>query len=555
MRPTAERPTAAPHNAPPAELARSPAAARIGRLAAASGLGLAHFEYRRHLRPPDHWAPPDRPDLFGETAWVAGRLVEPKYGPFRHDSPMASFHPGHRAKWTAHELCHALVGHAWRPDATPLFLALGCRLAELLPVALYYFLDEAGLRRCPDHAGAGPLFGAYCAACERAALDGPGPVDDRWFADGRAFVEAELAAVDRSRRLGRPVHHRYATLDLQSDALAYVDAHRRRLTSPEYRRYAERFPAPGRDHRTLDALEARVRALLDDLCGGPAAAPLAGDRWRWVSHDLGWRLTQIAAESDPELGDGLDRLIEALADNPTEAGVKRLIAGYRALHADWIMPEPEDAFAVGYPLPDLALGFAVDQAAEGVAQGMPATAELLGDALGPVVEAFVTGERATRGPIARRFARFLAAEAPGPAADLAAYEAAVAHPEAPDPAIDGFGPDAPPRDDRLQRPRGVELLAPAVDVRQLAARLRDDPDAVPDDLAALPEKPHRLAVRRTAGGDVIVAELSPAAAAALERLERGPAPASDLALAPDERRSLSALGFLAPAAWALGDDG
>lgn len=548
------RPSPAPAgplpNTPPAELARSPAAARVGRLAAASGLGLSHFEYRRHLRPPDHWAPADRPDLFGDPHWSAGRLVEPKYGPFALDAPLGSFHPGHRAKWTAHELCHALVGHAWRPDATPLFLALGARMAELLPVALYYFLDEAGLRRCPDHAGGGALFGAFCPACERAAEAGPIDVDDRWLTRGRRFVEDELAAVAASRRLGRPIPRRWTTLDLQTDALAYVAAHGRRLMSPTFRRFADRFPAPDRTHATLDALEARLRALLDDLCGGAPAAPLAGDWWRWVAHDLGWRVAQIGAECEPELAAALDALLDALADDPTEAGAARLIAGYRALHDDWIMPEPAEVFAVGYRLP-AGFGFAADQAAEGIASVMPATAEALGDALAPVVRIFVESEPPTRGPIARRFARFLAAEAPGPVADLAAYEAAVAHPAPQDAAFEAFGPDAPAADDRLRRVDGVELLHPGVDVRPLAEQLAgDDPDAAPD-LDDLPPKPHALAVRRTAGGDVIVAELTPDAVRALARLDRGPASAADLALSADTLASLRTLGFVAPAAWAL----
>lgn len=540
-------------NCPPAELARSPAAARIGRLAAASGLALTHFEYRHHLRPPDHWAPADRPDLFGDPAWQRGRFVEPRYGPFSLEGALGSFHPGHRAKWTAHELCHALVGHAWRPDASPLFLALGARMAELLPVALYYFLDEAGLRRCPEHASGGPLFKAFCPACERAALDGPGPVDEGWFAKGRAFVEAELAAVERARRTGRPISHRWATLDLQSDALAYVGAHRLRLMSSEYARFAELFPAPGRDHATLDAIEARVRAVLDDLCGGPEAAPLEpADPWRWVAHDIGWRLLQIGAECEPELGHAIGRLVEALADAPTGDGIVDAIDGYHMLHDDWIMPEPRDVFAVGLALPGMrGYGFAWDQAATGIADVMPGTVELLGEALTPVVEAFVAGEAPTRAPIARRFARFLAAEAPGAVADVAAYEAAVAHPEPPDPAVDAFGPLARPLDDRIRRAPGVELLRPGIDVRGLVARLEDDPDGLPEDLDALPTEAQILAVRRTAGGDVLVAELSPGAAAAFEALADGPKPAAALGLDATEQRSLQTLGFLAPAGWAV----
>ncbi|MCA9546622.1 MAG: hypothetical protein KC613_19590, partial [Myxococcales bacterium] len=125
--------------APDAELHRSPAAALVGRLAAASSLRLSHFEHRLHLPTPFAWADPDRPDLAGVPTWQGGRLQEHKFQHFRGDNPVGSFHPGHRAKWTAHELCHGVVGFAWAPTATPLFHTLAARLNEVVPVALYYF--------------------------------------------------------------------------------------------------------------------------------------------------------------------------------------------------------------------------------------------------------------------------------------------------------------------------------------------------------------------------------------------------------------------------------
>ena len=176
--------------APDHELSRSPAAARVGRLAAASGLALNHFEHRVHLPVPDHWLPDDRADLGG----TGGHLVEHKYAHHRNDDLLGSFNPGHRAKWTAHELCHGLAGFAWRPGATPLFHALSARLSEVVPVALWYFFDEAGLRRCPDHDG--PLFGLYCPACEAAAttmLMKPGPATSAASIPGASARRAATA--------------------------------------------------------------------------------------------------------------------------------------------------------------------------------------------------------------------------------------------------------------------------------------------------------------------------------------------------------------------------
>ncbi|MEC9072019.1 MAG: hypothetical protein VX938_06550, partial [Myxococcota bacterium] len=178
--------------APSHELTRSPAASRIGELAAESELFLAHFEHRVQLDLPEDWIPQDRQDLAGSSVWQGGVLPEPKYQCFRHDLLVGSFHPGHRAKWTAHELCHGLVGFGWRPGASRLFLALAARLAEALPVALWYFLDEAGLQRCHAHRGDGPLHGRYCSACEEAARGGSLVSDgdaERWRAEGVRFVE------------------------------------------------------------------------------------------------------------------------------------------------------------------------------------------------------------------------------------------------------------------------------------------------------------------------------------------------------------------------------
>ena len=280
-------------NAPPSELSRSPAAARIGELAAASGLFLSHFEQRWEPEWPEPWNPQGRPDLGERAGWVHGVLPETKFRTFQLDRLIGSLHPAHRAKWTAHELSHGLVGFAWKPGATPLWRATAARIAELLPVTLWYFLDEAGLQRCPDHAGGGPLFGTHCPACEDAARRGPVPADATdWHARARAYVEAELAAVAETRRLGRPVSHRHATLVLCSDGLAYEAAHGARVESAAFHSWVERFCEEGDGwHASLDALEARVLALLDDLTGGPAAAPWTGGRERWIAQDLGWRLS------------------------------------------------------------------------------------------------------------------------------------------------------------------------------------------------------------------------------------------------------------------------
>src|SRR5690349_7338010 len=139
---------------PSPEHQRSRAAQRVAQLAVKSSLFFTNFEHRARVTLPATWLPEGATEP--PLSFQGGVLAEPKYQAFRHDLLIASFHPGHRAQWTAHELCHALVGFAYRPGAPLLFHALGAWLAELLPVALWYFFDEAGLRKCERHEGQGP---------------------------------------------------------------------------------------------------------------------------------------------------------------------------------------------------------------------------------------------------------------------------------------------------------------------------------------------------------------------------------------------------------------
>jgi hypothetical protein len=525
-------------NAPADELLRCPAARRIGALAHESELLLSHFEHRHHLPVPDHWLPVGRPDLVGSPSWRGGYLCEHKFTHFRYDNPVGSFHPGHRAKWTAHELCHALIGFAWRPDASPLFYCLAGRLAEVLPVALWYFFDEAGLRRCPVHEGAGPLFNAHCASCERAAALGPseGPVDPQWAARGRAFVEAELAAIAETRAKGTAVIHRYATIDLHSDALAWTAAHRLRLESPEFARFRERFLTPAQGaHETLDSLVSRVREVGDDLAGGPPARPLEGNRALWIAQDVAWRLTLIIAECEGVVVDALDGLVNHLADAPTEQSMGEVIEAYHGLREEWILPSPDDLFAVGYPLPG-GYGYATEQVAQGIASVCPKTASLLDDTFEALVDEFVRVETPRRVPVARRFAAFLADAVPGTAADLARYEAAVGHPGEADPEADAFGADAAGDVTHLRLSRGVEILALASDLT---------PYIGGDGAGGC-----HLVVRRTSGGEVVIAELSPETAAVLQVLaNEGSAPTETLGLKPEELDALRGLGVVMPVNW------
>lgn len=425
---------------PPIELARTPAAARIGALAAEAGLFCFHFEHRVHLALPEHHVPSGHPELTEPPVWSDGVLPEPKYQSFRHDLPIGSFHPQHRGKWTAHELCHGLVGFGWSPRATPFFHATAGRLAELLPVALWYWFDEAFLRRCPLHQGGGALFRLFCAACERVQ----GPHEDRQavarIADGLAYMDAELAAVDATRATGTVAPHRHATLDLSSDGVAYAQSHGERLASPEFAELVQGFVVEGGGlSGSLDALVERVvevaRALLLDEPLRPLAPSAAHGSARWILQDVAWRLICVRCQTGGDAADGLESALDGLRavtsattdpgrdpQREVRAAVTAAADAYRALHADFDLPDPDDVFALGYDLDGLGDAGATRQLGAGLAEVCAGSLDLAGP--GPLADLVATDRSApSRRPLVDRWARAL--EGGGDAGALARLEAAL----------------------------------------------------------------------------------------------------------------------------------
>lgn len=561
---------AAPDGAPRQEYARTPAAARIAQLATDAGLFHFHFERRAHLPLPEAWIGPGAAGLADPPQWSDGVLPEAKYQSFRHDLAIASYHPHHRAKWAVHELCHGLVGFAWRRDATPFFHATAGRLAELLPVALWYFFDEAFLRRCPDHQGAGSLFRTLCPRCE--AVASPLPDDPHgvgFLRDGLTFVDRELTAIARSRRLGRPIPHLWATIDLCSDGVAYARAHGARLASDDMAAWADRLlVAGGGWSPDLDQLEARVVDVLAALLGegpAPALAPTpAHARWRWILADVGFRLATVRADTDGEALDALDAALDVLAAGVQlttrsdlspdevarrcgEATVEARVR-YDQLAEEWEMPDGRDVFALGYAAPGADPGGAL--LADGVRSVMPLTTTLLDAHLDDVCDAFARADGLSREPVAARFARFLADAAPA-VADLAAWEALTAHLPTPSDRLSG-----PAADDRLRLADGFVAATFAADVLSLAERV--DAGAVDlvwvDGHAALhahdgeppAQEPFGLVVGRDDDGEIVLVELDADAACALRDHPDDPSPHLD----PDERAALAEVGVLVPVAWA-----
>jgi hypothetical protein len=521
---------------------RSPAAQTIGAMAQASGVFLSHFEHRLAMPLPPSWTDGQARE---PPHFVGGVLEEPKYQAFGHDLLVASFHPGHRAKWTAHELCHALVGFAYHPEASLLFHALAAWLAELMPVALWYFFDEAGVRRCADHQYGGPVFQRHCDACEEAARAGArrSTADDRkHVAEGRAFVDRELAAIARSRRLGRPRGALHASIDLASDGLAYAHAHGPRLRAPEMERFVAQFFAANQGHHaSLDALEARVSEVCAALCGKKPAPPWQATRWDYTAQDVGYRLLALRSAATQHAAE-LDRMIDRLAGQRTRAGLVRTIRTYCALwsseppRARRDLLAPEQLFAVGYALPE-AQGHALSQLCEGIASACPNAWEALGRTRVALAARFADEDLPERTPLGRRFARWLAQAQPGPVADLARLEAAITHVRARDALAVQLDPHEA-ADDRVRFSSGVEVVRLNHDVASLSA-------AEARKARRLPEV-RVLLVARAGEQDVDLIELPEQVAARLEQAGEPGTPRTALGLSEETVDELLEARWIAP---------
>jgi hypothetical protein len=575
-------------SAPSEDILRSPAALVVGRLASAHGLHLFNYEARVELEWPDAWLPDDRPDLGVDglpPLWDRGVLPEPKYAAFRHDLLTGSLHPGQRAKWTAHELAHGLVGFAWDAEGSTLFHALAARLAEALPVALWYFWDEAWLHRCPRHAAARLVGPAWCPDCEVAArtpffatTPPPHAVPDaepgRWLSEGMDFLRREVDATLASARRGAPVFSPWGSIDLMADGLAYAGAHAHRLRSPEFQSWIARFcvPSPARAgwHSTLESLAERVLAVAEAILHG---APLVPETPRTplghVLTDLGLRILQVTADTDGECWQELDRLVVRLADaaQRDEVGapevaaeaIAETIAGWEALHAEYELPDADALFAVGTSLP------AASGDTEPVRRGLGLRAlragleTVCGRTIGLLCEAgdltpldadalpcedliadFAYESDVSRARLGRRFAAWLT-QRDHPLADVARLEAAIGCAEPPDPALltlgwDGADPDG------LRLARGVELVESERDTAAIVMH-----GAAPDEATV---GPRAWLVRRDAADQIGLTAVSAGTASAVREEFLTEDGALD-AQAAYELNLLAEEGFVVPDRWSL----
>lgn len=392
-------------NIPELDLNRSSIAKHIGKLAEMNGLFLSHYEYRQQFDAPDIWKNSNRLDLEFDVGWENGSLKEFKYQSFRNDIRIGSFNPAHQNKWTSHELCHGLVGFAWNKNWQFFDHAIAARLSELLPVVVYYFYDEADCQRCEKHAFPNIFYG-YCAECELKSHLGPKENAEQrsfWMKKGKQFFDNEMRSIKASLEQRRCFYHIDHHLNLMSDGLAYASQQYKRISSPEYIDFIERFYTDKDYFSTIEDLMRHVEQVHDDLLMERLVDYKFGDPNSHKIKDLAWRFYELSADCSDELKESILNLIDEVTTNFDKDDFDYALNSYKNLLEEWELPEIDDIYAFGYHI-DNKVGYSTKLIREGLESAFVDNIEVIES---KVIDDFMEKDRRKRGLLAQRFTRYL----------------------------------------------------------------------------------------------------------------------------------------------------
>lgn len=356
---------------PKRDFSRSYAALRVKEMAEANRSSFFHFEARKQLELPSEWLGEERPVYH----WHKGLMGESKYSAFRNDHLLASFQPAHTSKWTTHEIMHNLLGFAWAPGSSIFFHSLASRLSESLPVALYYFFDELGLKRCEKHRYSASFHGERCYECE--AVAGDDLVEDfdtkniMWQM-GEEFLDREIQAVKKSMKTGYVYENIFSGLNLTTDSMYYAANQISRLNDPLFERYIDEFYRPlGLVHEDLDSLISRIELILGDLKSkSPVTYDLNNiDQETHSRMDLAYRILVMAKHVEgTEVYDPLCEIV--FNQLKSEGELQSAMEAYESLCEAYELIPPHDMFSVGYELND-KYGFSTGQLEDGLLSQFP----------------------------------------------------------------------------------------------------------------------------------------------------------------------------------------
>lgn len=393
---------------------------------------LSHHELRAPVAWPEGCEPPEEVQDSLHGVWDRGVLHVGKYQSFHQDDRVGGFNPGHMAKWTPHELLHRAVGYFWRADATDWEHCIGARANEVLPVVLWYGLDQMG------RDGGARFDRARHTSRPQVTED-----DVRWVdaADDDATLTRDAERLDESlthwaseraalahevaTSCPHPVVHAHAPeLDASSDAIAYVFGHRNRLRDAGLVRLHERILVDGLHYRsTLDALLARMdevwdALLFEDLTISPSA---------WEARRDAVRLLDLAARAAMG-GRAAFRPVASMASEMREA---LLAVAQSEDTGEWVR-DVEERLRAALPVALTAQGLrgapspaSLDHLRAGIASLAPCVAASLDEA---ALRRFATSEGFwSRASLAERLDAFLAADGASRALrDLLTFESALA---------------------------------------------------------------------------------------------------------------------------------
>lgn len=354
---------------PSSDLNRSSIAKLIGQIAQKNELFLSHYEYRYQFETPEIWKNPTRQDLEFHMQWVNGALSEYKYQSFRNDIRIGSFHPGHQSKWTTHELCHGIVGFAWNPEWNLFQHAISARLSELLPVVVFYFLDEMDTLRCSKHQFPNIFYG-YCQACEEIAGSGfsnDGNQMQYWADKADQFFKREIESIQQSLKLKQPNYHIAGGLNLMSDGLAYVSQQELRIQSQEYHDFIRMFYTEFDMFNHIDDLMNHVQTVYEDMKVGRVKDYGFGPSERHKLKDMVWRLFELSVDSEIELKEDIFSIIDETSTKIKNDDISSILKKYIDLSTEWEIPDIEKIFGLGYEITN-TVGYASNYVLDGIKQ-------------------------------------------------------------------------------------------------------------------------------------------------------------------------------------------
>lgn len=331
---------------PESDQSRSPFARWVFDQAKKRSLFFSHFESRYSLASPEYWGGSSEEV---EKAFDGISVIEDKFSHFHTDSLVASFHPGHHPKWSSHELLHNLLGFFYHQGSSDLEKLLGARISESLPVALFYFFDEAWSNKCILHKSSSSFMSEHCQECLNLQEKAGDAVDQYLIDSGQEFCRREFLSIKDS--LSKGISHElvFHGINLASDAHLYLQKNRQRLKDPAIHKIFENFYDETPMYHNISSFLEHAERLLESILKFEDLAQVSLNSTTYLKQDLAMRLLQlIRLCGEGELAEKLMQGFSILEKQSEECMIETFVAFYEKIYEDYEIVKPEKFFALGY---------------------------------------------------------------------------------------------------------------------------------------------------------------------------------------------------------------